>query len=70
MHPFFVARGPAFWHNHTSPTFDNLDIYSLICEILGVEAGPHDGNLTNVENMLRKIRPKSQSYVICELLSL
>ncbi|ELT97397.1 hypothetical protein CAPTEDRAFT_53527, partial [Capitella teleta] len=43
MHPFFVAHGPAFRRNHVSPQFNNVDIYPMMCKVLGIEPGPNDG---------------------------
>jgi alkaline phosphatase D len=53
MHAIFYAYGPAFKANYISPTFNNVDIYPLICEILGLEPAPVDGHLENVIQLLK-----------------
>lgn len=52
MHAIFYAFGPAFKKNYVHPVFNNIDIYPLICEILGIEPAPVDGELEHVINML------------------
>jgi alkaline phosphatase D len=54
MHAVFYAYGPAFKSNYISPTFNNVDIYPLICEVLGLEPAPVDGKLENVKQLLRE----------------
>ena len=51
MHAIFYAYGPAFKVNYVSPTFENVDIYPLICEILGLEPAPVDGKLEHVKGL-------------------
>jgi hypothetical protein len=57
MHPFFIAFGPRFKQNANVTTFSIVDIYPLMCEILGVEPGPNNGSLANVAALL--LDPKS-----------
>jgi len=54
MHAIFYAYGPAFKVGHVSPTFNNVDIYPLICEILGLDPAPVDGKLVNVKGLLKE----------------
>ncbi len=56
MHAIFYAYGPAFKKNYIQPTFENVDIYPLICKILHLNPAKTDGNLVNVEGML-KVNP-------------
>ena len=35
MHPFFISHGPAFKENYKIKSFVNVDIYPLMCYILG-----------------------------------
>jgi alkaline phosphatase D len=53
MHTIFYAYGPAFKSAYISPTFNNIDIYPLICKILELEPAPVDGKLENVQQMLK-----------------
>jgi ectonucleotide pyrophosphatase/phosphodiesterase family protein 5 len=52
MHPIFVAHGPAFKQGFKIDPFRNVDIYPLMCSILGVEPAVHNGSLDNVRGML------------------
>jgi alkaline phosphatase D len=53
MHTIFYAFGPAFRENYASPVFNNVDIYPLICEILGLGPAEVDGKLENVTQLLK-----------------
>lgn len=53
MHPFFMAMGPAFRVNHTVETFNNVDVYPLICQILGIEPAPNNGSMDIVQGLLK-----------------
>ena len=37
MHAIFYAWGPAFRSGVTLPAFENIHVYPLICELLGLE---------------------------------
>ena len=37
MHPFFLAQGPAFKEGFVSEPFENVNVYSLMCHLLGIE---------------------------------
>lgn len=52
MHHIFYAEGPAFKSGYTHPPFENVDIYPLIAEILGLDPASVDGKLEDVEGML------------------
>jgi hypothetical protein len=52
MHPLFVATGPAFKKNHTANTFNNTDIYILMCTILGLQPAQHNGSYDNIKDLL------------------
>lgn len=54
MHAIFYAYGPAFKQGYVSPTFENVNIYPLICEILGLQPAPVDGSINNVQNLLEQ----------------
>jgi len=52
MHALFRAVGPAFKHI-SLPPFPNVDVYPLLCHLLGIEPAPNDGSLNIVKRMLR-----------------
>lgn len=53
MRPIFVARGPAFKTNETVEPIKNVDIYPLICHLLGIEPSPNNGSLERAMTLLR-----------------
>lgn len=52
MWPLFLARGPAFKKRYLSHSFESVDIYSLMCKILGIQAQPNNGSLSHVRQLL------------------
>ena len=58
MHPIFLAHGPAFKKNYTIKSFNNVDIYPLMCLILGIQPGVNNGSLEIVTDMIRCDRTK------------
>ena len=52
MWPLFLARGPAFKKGYFSAPFQLVDIYPLICKILGIKAQPNNGSLSSVRPLL------------------
>lgn len=52
MYPIFIAHGPAFKQNYTIKSFYNVDIYPLMCFLLGLEPGVNNGTLDNVLDMV------------------
>ena len=50
----FRAIGPDFRQGHLHPGFfPNVDVYPLLCHLLGIEPAPCDGNLNEISDMLR-----------------
>ena len=50
----FRAVGPDFKQNYlTYEVFCNVNIYALLCHLLGIEEAPNDGNLNTVKGMLK-----------------
>jgi alkaline phosphatase D len=56
MHAIFYAVGPAFKINYIHPSFQNIHIYSLLAELLGIIPAKTDGNLNKVINMLKPLK--------------
>ncbi|KXB50891.1 type I phosphodiesterase / nucleotide pyrophosphatase [Bacteroidales bacterium KA00344] len=52
MHAVFRAVGPDFKHIWL-PHFENINIYPLLCKLLGIVPAGNDGNLENVEMMMK-----------------
>ena len=53
MHAIFYASGPAFRKNSIQPTFQNIHLYSLFAQILGLKPAKTDGDLSEIRKMLK-----------------
>ena len=54
MHALFIAQGPAFKKGVISEPFENVNIYPMISEILGIIPSENiDGNLNNIRHLLK-----------------
>jgi predicted AlkP superfamily pyrophosphatase or phosphodiesterase len=53
MQGLFVAAGPRLKSGLRVPGFENLHVYALMCEILGLTPAPHDGDDRVVRAWLR-----------------
>lgn len=54
MGAFFLASGPAFKSGLTIEAFENIHIYEMLCEILGLNPAPNDGDSAVLEPILVK----------------
>ena len=54
MHGFFAAFGPAFPGGVKIQPFENIHIYELISEILGLVPAPNDGDREFARSLLKK----------------
>ncbi|KAL9026160.1 MAG: hypothetical protein Q9196_005135 [Gyalolechia fulgens] len=47
MRSIFIARGPAFPHEPNSrlEVFQNIEVYNIVCDSLGIEPKPNNGTL-------------------------
>lgn len=52
MHPVFVARGPSLRTGYTKVAMRSVDLYPLMCSILGVKPLPNNGSLASVRDLL------------------
>ncbi|XP_076863978.1 ectonucleotide pyrophosphatase/phosphodiesterase family member 7-like [Brachyhypopomus gauderio] len=57
MKPFFRAVGPDFRRNVVVEPFESVNIYPLMCHLLGITPEPNDGNLDFTRAMLRSSEP-------------
>jgi len=53
MRAIFIAHGPAFKSGLVVEPFQNIHLYSLICEILKLQPARNDGDLDSVRVMLK-----------------
>ena len=52
MKPIFLASGPNFKKNVRFGPIRNVDIYPLMCELMGIPTGPTNGSLERVIDFL------------------
>lgn len=52
VHALFRAIGPDFKHINF-PHFANVNVYSLICHLLGIKESKNDGNIDNIRTILQ-----------------
>ena len=52
MKPGFAAFGPAFKKGVKTEWIESVDIYPLICNILGIKPNPNKGNLERMKKFL------------------
>jgi predicted AlkP superfamily pyrophosphatase or phosphodiesterase len=53
MRATFLAKGPAFAVGKTVPPFENINVYKLICTILGLQPANNHGQSAIVEGILK-----------------
>jgi predicted AlkP superfamily pyrophosphatase or phosphodiesterase len=53
MQATFIAHGEAFKKGFVAEPFENIEIYNLMCEILGLTPAKNDGDISRVKNLLR-----------------
>ena len=54
MGALFIAQGPDFRQGVVVPPFEVVHLYAMMCEILGLVPAPNDGDLQEVQNILRQ----------------
>ncbi|XP_072107569.1 bis(5'-adenosyl)-triphosphatase enpp4 [Mobula birostris] len=52
MHPLLVAYGPVFKRGYKINSINNIDIYPLMCRVLGLKEEPNNGTFGNVRCLL------------------
>ncbi|AUD40134.1 alkaline phosphodiesterase [Flamingopox virus FGPVKD09] len=56
MTAVFVGYGPAFLDDVRVPIFDNIELYNVMCEILGIKPANNNGTVGSLNNILRNSR--------------
>lgn len=54
MKPFFIAKGPSFKQGYVCKPFDIIDIYPMICHLLGIPPAPNNGSLDSVKDVFEE----------------
>lgn len=52
MKPFFRAVGPDFHKNLLVGPFETVNVYPLMCHLLGIKPEVNDGSLENTKHLL------------------
>lgn len=52
MKPIFYSRGPNIRAGYKSFPFNSVDIYPLVCELLGIPPSPNNGTLDNTRHFI------------------
>ncbi|TRY54208.1 hypothetical protein DNTS_030472 [Danionella cerebrum] len=52
MHPFLAAHGPAFRKDYKMSSFNSVDLYPLMCHLLGIPPKPNNGSFAHVRCVL------------------
>ncbi|XP_071987793.1 glycerophosphocholine cholinephosphodiesterase ENPP6-like isoform X1 [Engystomops pustulosus] len=53
MKGFFLASGPDFKENFRAAPIRAVDVYNLMCKVLGMEPKPNNGSWSRVQSMLK-----------------
>ncbi len=53
MHSLFRAVGPAFKQGYIARQFENVDIYPLLCHLMGIQPAPNDGDFNRIKHILK-----------------
>ncbi|XP_041671987.1 ectonucleotide pyrophosphatase/phosphodiesterase family member 7-like [Cheilinus undulatus] len=65
MKPFFRAVGPDFKKNLRFGNFETVNVYPLMCHLLGIKPEINDGHLDNTKGMLvSRINPEGDGNVV------
>ena len=54
MQATFIAHGAAFKKGFVAEPFENVEVYNIMCKILGLKPAKNDGNLERVNGMLAR----------------
>ena len=59
----FFARGPAFKEKYVVEPFSILDLYPMMCDLLGIEPRPHNGSMDIISKIRKPEHPTSLAGV-------
>ena len=57
MQATFIAHGKAFKKGLIAEPFENIQVYNLMCSILGLKPAKNDGDFEKVKNLLKNPKP-------------
>ncbi|XP_039981512.1 ectonucleotide pyrophosphatase/phosphodiesterase family member 1 [Xiphias gladius] len=53
MQAIFIGYGPGFKNNVVVPSFENIEVYNLMCDLLGIRPAPNNGTHGSLNHLLR-----------------
>ncbi|XP_069370524.1 ectonucleotide pyrophosphatase/phosphodiesterase family member 1 [Paralichthys olivaceus] len=53
MQAIFIGYGPGFKSNTVVPPFENIELYNLMCDLLGIRPAPNNGTHGSLNHLLR-----------------
>ncbi|KAM9782606.1 autotaxin [Neosynchiropus ocellatus] len=53
MQTVFLGFGPAFKYKTKVPVFENIELYNMMCDLLGVKPAPNNGTHGSLNHLLR-----------------
>lgn len=68
MQALFIGYGPAFKHGAEVDSFENIEVYNLMCDLLGLIPAPNNGSHGSLNHLLKKpiytpSHPKEESFL-------
>ncbi|XP_017267547.1 ectonucleotide pyrophosphatase/phosphodiesterase family member 1 [Kryptolebias marmoratus] len=54
MQAIFIGYGPAFKTNTVVAPFENIELYNLMCDLLGIRPSPNNGTHGSLNHLLKK----------------
>lgn len=55
MQAIFVGYGPGFKHKTVVPPFENIEVYNLMCDLLGIHPAPNNGSHGSLNHLLKRL---------------
>ncbi|XP_074841730.1 autotaxin isoform X2 [Carettochelys insculpta] len=53
MQTVFIGYGPTFKHKTKVPPFENIELYNVMCDLLGLKPAPNNGTHGSLNHLLR-----------------
>ncbi|XP_008820365.1 ectonucleotide pyrophosphatase/phosphodiesterase family member 1 [Nannospalax galili] len=54
MQALFIGYGPAFKHGIEVDSFENIEVYNLMCDLLGLTPAPNNGSHGSLNHLLKE----------------
>uniref|UniRef100_A0AAQ6AE41 SMB domain-containing protein n=1 Tax=Amphiprion ocellaris TaxID=80972 RepID=A0AAQ6AE41_AMPOC len=54
MRTIFMGHGPSFKFQKRVPEFDNIELYNVMCDLLGLKPAPNNGTHGSLNDMLKE----------------